>query len=113
VCSDTWDTWQSPTITLRRVDDESSIKPTIVPIGRLLRPGRKSPPMLRDERHQAIIEAVDVVYPMLDHIFVHRADEPPGSDRLADRLSWHGVANAAEPLEAARAIILRVGQALP
>ena len=42
--------------------------------------------MLRDEGHQAIIYAVDVVDPMLDHIFVHRTDGPPASEEFADLL---------------------------
>jgi len=42
--------------------------------------------MSGNERHQAIIYAVDVINPVFDHIFIHRTDESAGSNRLTDLL---------------------------
>ena len=42
--------------------------------------------MPRYESHQAIINAVNEVDPVFDHIFVHRTDKPTASNGFADLL---------------------------
>jgi hypothetical protein len=65
------------------------------------------------ERHQAVVEAVHVVNPMLDNIFVHRANEPSRGDRFADLLFHVNLAEVVSRFKADEAGAFQLVALLP